>query len=210
MIVVEVVLETFHLMEFTAWPIAEPPADQRLPLSGEMSVAEAATAIAVIFRYGRIPTEPVVDLHHLLDQHLLDAEALIAPGGLRFRDVNAGAEVRPGCCFGLENWRDWQDVVRGESIWLGHDPDAHLEHADGTIQLWQDHHEEPVLPTLEIELDDLPGLLTPAQRQLQGFLGRVRDWATGTTPHAADRLVEVLDHNLRISDPLNLLTPQLR
>lgn len=203
MIVAEAVLETYSLTEVTAWPTAAPPSDHLLVLSGQMASAEVGTAIAVIFEYAGIPTAPIADLHHLLDQHLSEAEVLLAPGGLRFRDTITGAEVVPGCCFGLESWHEWQEVLHGESIWLGHSPEPHIEHRDETIRLWQDH-DKPIPPTLEIKLTDLPNLLLSAQRQLQGFLALVDRWANEISPAAATRLVAVLDENLQINTNLRL------
>lgn len=55
-------------------------------------------------------------------RRMIDADCLIAPGGLRIRDTSRGIAVNPGCCFGLENWRDWLDVADGGTPWLGHDP----------------------------------------------------------------------------------------
>jgi hypothetical protein len=107
MIIVTAVLETDHLIEFTSWPIMKPPGGQLLALSDQMSHLEVGTAIAIIFDYGDIPAEPITELHHLLDQHLVEAEALLAPGGLRFHDSVTKAEFVPGCCFGLESWREW-------------------------------------------------------------------------------------------------------
>lgn len=198
-IVAEAVLETGYLTEFTAWPTAAPPGDHLLVLSGRMSPAEVGTAVAAIFEYAGIPAVPVGDLHHLLDRHLSEAEGLVAPGGLRLRDTITGAEVVPGCCFGLESWRDWREVLHGESIWLGHSPQTRLEHRDGVIRLWQGHHDEPAPPTLEVKITELPALLLSVQRQFQRFLGLVRRWADETSPAAATRLVAVLDENLKIS-----------
>jgi hypothetical protein len=204
MIVAEAVLETSGLTEFTAWPTAAPPSDHLLVLSGQMSQAEVGTAVAVIFEYADIPAVPVDDLHHLLDQHLSEAEELVAPGGLRFRDTITGAAVVPGCCFGLESWREWREVLHGKSIWLGHSPGTHLEHRDGAIQLWQDRHDKLIPPALQIKITDLPDLLLSVQRQLQGFLDLVHRWANEISPAAATRLVAVLDENLKINKGLRL------
>src|SRR5690349_19218545 len=44
-----------------------------------------------------------------------------APGSLR---ITAGdLVIDPGCCVGLDEWRDWARVISGEVIYLGHDPD---------------------------------------------------------------------------------------
>ncbi len=36
------------------------------------------------------------------------------PGGLLIRHTETGITASPGCCFGLENWRDWLVLMDGE------------------------------------------------------------------------------------------------
>ncbi|SEH01101.1 hypothetical protein SAMN05444920_11931 [Nonomuraea solani] len=196
MIHIDAVLETYGATGFTAWPIAE-PAGPLLALSGQMSPAEVGTAMAIIFDHGDIPTAPLDDLHHLMDRHLIDAEALTAPGGLRVTDTATRAELLPGCCCGLEDWREWRDVLHGEDIWLGHDPGTEFAFMGGAVRLRQGHE-------VEIRLDDLPALLDTVRLQLQGFLGLVGRWAGEIAPASAGRLVTVLDENFAINEPLDL------
>ncbi|WP_228010899.1 hypothetical protein [Nonomuraea phyllanthi] len=116
MVIVDAVLETYDADGFTAWPIAQPSNDCLLALSGLLSPAEVGTAMAVIFSYNGIPVTHATNLTGAhLEQHLAEAEGLIAPGGLRFRDNTTGVTIAPGCCFGLENWRDWWDVIGGKN-----------------------------------------------------------------------------------------------
>ncbi|MEN3614233.1 hypothetical protein AAH979_32365 [Plantactinospora sp. ZYX-F-223] len=198
MVVVDVVLETCDVLEFTAWPIAEPSSDRLLVLSGQMSSAEVGTAIAVIFSYNRISVDSIRDLTaDLLNEHLAEAEALIAPGGLCFRDTATNVQVVPGCCFGLENWRDWWDVVRGQDLWLGHDPTPQLEHHDQVI--WLRQSDQDSSPPIKISRNELPSLLISAQQQLSTFLALVQQWTTNTAPSLTDRLVAALDEHLRIN-----------
>jgi hypothetical protein len=213
---VDAVLETSETAGFTAWPIAEPPAgDHVLALSGQMTPAEVGTAMAVIFRYDDIPAGPIGELHHLLDRHLVAAGALIAPGGLRVRDMTTGAEILPGCCCGLGNWREWRNVLhKGEDLWLGHDPGTDLEYVVGTVRLRQEpgarslpsstnpSSSNPSRNEVEIRLDEVPALLIAAHLRLRGFLDLVRRWAGEAAPQAADRLVTILDESFDIHAPL--------
>jgi hypothetical protein len=200
MVIAEVVLETYDVLGFTAWPIAEPSGDHRLVLSGDMPLDEVATAMAVIFSYNRMPVEPIGELtaRHL-DEHLAEAECLIAPGGLRFRDTARNVEVEPGCCCGLENWRDWWDVVRGEEPWLGHDPAPRVEHAGQVVRLHQDDQDGS--PAIEMTVDELQGLLVAVQRRLSGFLELAARWTAVTAPGLDGTLVAALDEHLRINHP---------
>ncbi|MBG0819303.1 hypothetical protein HS048_00800 [Planomonospora sp. ID91781] len=198
MVIVEVVLETYDAVDFTAWPIAEPSRDRLLALSGQMSPAEVGTAMAVIFSYNGIPVTHAADLTEAhLEQHLAEAECLIAPGGLRFHDTTTDVSVSPGCCFGLENWRDWWDVACGQESWLGHDPTPHITHAGHIIQLRQ--HDEDASP-IEITRGELSGLLTTAQQYFSGFLNLARRWAATTTPGLAGQLTSALDQHFMITE----------
>ncbi len=205
MIVLDAVLETRDTADFTAWPAADLGDDDVLVLSGRMTPIEVGTAMAVILRYNDIPAEPTDDLCLLLDRHLAEAEILIAPGGLRVRDTDTEAEIPPGCCCGLESWREWRNLLRGEPVWLGHDPDTELVRTAAGVRLRQETHRTPPpirANEVEIPLDDLPALLTSAHLNLQEFLHLVRRWADETVPGAADRLVAVLDENFDITGPL--------
>jgi hypothetical protein len=203
MVIVDVVLETYDAVDFTAWPIAEPSSDRLLALSGQMSPAEVGAAMAVIFSYNRIPVEPAASLTQShLEQHLAEADALIAPGGLRFCDTATGVEVAPGCCFGLENWRDWWDVPLGREIWLGHSPTPQLEHQGQTIRLWQGNQDDSAVHAIDFTFSELRRLLISAQQHLSAFLELVRPWATNIAPGLTGSLIAVLDEHLRINEAL--------
>ncbi|MEU7834515.1 MULTISPECIES: hypothetical protein [unclassified Nonomuraea] len=196
MVIVDVVLETYDAVDFTAWPIAEPSSDRLLALSGQMSPAEVGTAMAVIFSYNHIPVvhaAGMTDAH--LEQHLAERQVLIAPGGLRFRDTTTNVNVSPGCCFGLENWRDWWSVVHGQETWLGHDPTPQVTHNGQILQLRQDDQGVPI----EITRSELSDLLATAQQRLTGFLDLAQRWATAAAPGLADRLISALDEHLSIT-----------
>lgn len=200
---IDVVLETDDAVGFSAWPIAPPSSDRLLVLSHRMSPAEVGTAIAVVFSYNHFSTDLITDRTGArLEQYLTEAGGLIAPGGLRFRDTVTHAEVGPGCCFGLENWRDWQALLCGEQPWLGHAPTPRF-HLDGkVIRLHQDDRASIAPPAVEFETGDLPGLLASAQRRLRGFLDRVEHWILTTAPHLTGPLTAALDTHLRINEPL--------
>jgi len=203
MITVDVVLEVEPLDDFTAWPISDLSGRRYLALSGAMTPLEVGTAIAVILDYNGVPFDQGMDAA-LLDRHLAEAEALNAPGGLGFHDTATGAEFLPGCCCGLESWRDWHAAADGHDIFLGHSPDPRLEHHNGYIRLWQDATSPE--PTLDIGSERLTELLAASERDLQDFLGAARNWAETTLPHLAASLVAALDEYLHIN-PRNQAVP---
>ncbi|GAA4904490.1 hypothetical protein GCM10023334_000410 [Nonomuraea thailandensis] len=208
MVIVDVVLETYDAVDFTAWPIAGPSGDRLLALCGQLSPSEVGTAMAVIFSYNALPVEAVAGLTRAhLEQHLADTGAVTAPGGLRFRDTATGVEVAPGCCFGLENWRDWWDVALGRETWLGHGPTPQVERQGRTIRLRQDDRGGSSVQPVEFTVSELQRLLVSAQQQLSGFLELVRPWAPGIAPGLTGSLVAVLDEQLRINEPLRLDLP---
>jgi hypothetical protein len=43
-------------------------------------------------------------------------EKLSVGGGLTARDTETGAEIEPGCCLGLEMWRDWKYLLDGRGV----------------------------------------------------------------------------------------------
>ena len=205
MIVLGPVLKTRNTADFTAWPVAGVGDDEFLALSGRMTPLELGTAMAVIFQYNDIPAEPAGDLREVLDRHLAEVGRLIVPGGLQLRDTATGAEISPACCCGLETWREWCNLLRGEPVWQGHDPDTELVRTARGFRLSQEaDRSSPPVQTNEIEIpqDDLPDLLAAAHLSLQEFLHLVRRWADETVPGAADRLVTVLDDCFDITGPL--------
>jgi hypothetical protein len=208
MLKLDVVLETFGIADFAAWPIVDSPGDY-LCLSGQLTPLQVGTAPAAIAGYNASPADDDIDR---LDgpgllRHMTQADALIAPGGLRIRDTVTGVDVTPGCCCGLEDWRLWQGLLQGDAPWLGHDPEPVAEHVDGVIRLWPDRaggSTPSAAAAITIPAAELPSLLATAQRHLSGFLALVAPWADGHAPAVTPRLIAALDEHLRINQPLGL------
>ncbi|MFJ3446529.1 hypothetical protein ACIPM2_35995 [Streptomyces sp. NPDC086081] len=200
----EAALETYDATDFALWPVADSPADHLLALSGRLSVREIGTAMAVLTNYNKSDDEarargPVDNTGQV--RHLLTTDRVIAPGGIRIRDTSTGVTAPPGCCFGLENSRDWLDLMNGEDPWLGHDPTPRTRHIGATVRLWPDAEHLDGLP-VELPLARLPELLGSVQAQLVSFLASVGEWATRYAPPLADALVAKLDEDLAITTPL--------
>ncbi|MEV2232564.1 hypothetical protein AB0H69_28900 [Streptomyces phaeochromogenes] len=201
----DAVLETYVAADFDLWPVADPPPSRLLALSGELSSREVGTAMAVLTDYNkgqreRRPRPPENSLEQV--GRLLATECVIAPGGLRIRDTATGVTAVPGCCFGLENWRDWFDLMDGREPWLGHDPAPRAELAGAVARLWPDGDRPEGLP-IELPLAQLPGHLGSVQDRFVGFLGAVEAWATSHTPSIAAAVVAKLDGDLAVSAPLD-------
>ncbi|MBG0819338.1 hypothetical protein HS048_00985 [Planomonospora sp. ID91781] len=136
-------------------------------------------------------------------------EEAYAPGGLRV--ISGDVVINPGCCVGLDEWRDWLGALNGQPVDLGHDPDTWLESMGPVLRLRQDRDHLPPgeLPGsseqyLDIPRDALPGLLRSVHQDLVGFLAALRQWAQDIAPGLADQLVSAVDRRLQISDPLDV------
>jgi hypothetical protein len=203
-IIVDAIVETVAASGFTAWPVAS-PSGRVLSLSGRLSSFEVGTVMAVIVDY----CVPATDEDAIepdgseFVRRMIDAECLIAPGGLRIRDTTHGIAVNPGCCFGLENWRDWLDVAHGGTPWLGHDPSPWIEQAGQTILIWPDGREQSTPPPgcpIEIPAVELPELIDAAQHQLRDFLGLIESWVDALHLSRAQELIAALDRHFNITD----------
>ncbi|MFI6274991.1 hypothetical protein [Streptomyces sp. NPDC050988] len=201
----DAVLETHLTADFALWPVAELPPDRLLVLSGELSPHEIGTAMAVLTTYNkgrreRRPRAPKDSLEQV--GRLVATECVVAPGGLRIRDTATGVTAVPGCCCGLENWREWLDLTNGDEPWLGHDPWPRIEHAGAIARLWPDGDRPEGLP-IELPLAQLPEQLGLVRERLAGFLRAVEAWATSYAPSIADAVVAKLDEDLAVSAPLH-------
>ncbi|MEW1925757.1 hypothetical protein [Streptomyces sp. NPDC088360] len=204
----DAVLETYQAKEFTLWPVADFPPDGLLSLSGPLTPRQVGTAMAVLTDYNkgqrkrgqRCAEDPAEQM-----RALVAAETVAAPGGLRVRDTATGVTASPGCCFGLENWRDWLDLTKGEEPWLGHDPTPRTEHVGTSIRLWPDENRRTG-PHIDIPRAELPELLESVRDNLVGFLGSVDRWTAALVPPLPPALTTALmaklDAGLAVSAPL--------
>lgn len=209
-VVLEPVLETGPT-GFTLWAVAEPESYGFLPLSGALGPAEIGTAVMRVAQYNDIDTEhddhpprPSDPLGAFL-HGLLTMDDLLAAGGLRVTDTASGTVLVPGCCAGLEDWRDWLSLVDGDSHdslpFLGHDPDPLAERIGDTVRLTVDaeHDDSPVI---ELTVTELRHLLAGAERDLDAFLAAASRWATRHLPDTyASSVAAALARALDLSGP---------
>ncbi|MEU4160397.1 hypothetical protein [Actinoplanes sp. NPDC026670] len=149
------------------------------------------------------------DAVEAIEKYLACDDGDFAPGGLQMVDDNV--VVDPGCCVGLDEWRDWLRVIGGEVIDLGHDPDPLIEHRGPVVRVWKDGGQLPagsVLgpdePHIDIPRHILPNLLNAVQQDLAGFLTALRPWVQGIRSDLADPLAAAMDRRLQISEPLGI------
>ncbi|MQY11385.1 hypothetical protein SRB5_15010 [Streptomyces sp. RB5] len=181
--------------DFTLWPVAEAAPWSFLALDGALSDAEIGSVVHSVVSYNdRSGGEetPGGDPVGVFLREVTGAEMVVVPGGLRVTDLESRVALRPGCCCGLEGWREWYDVLDGgHPLWLGHGPSAQAERVGDTVRLTLDT-ELAGSPVIELPAGRLPGLLAGAERDLTGFLRAASDWAARRVPDHAPALTAAL------------------
>ncbi|MGW1794665.1 hypothetical protein ACWCQN_01360 [Streptomyces sp. NPDC001984] len=203
MIVMQPVLEIRAPDGFDLWPVAEIKSFGFLPLRGELSPAEVGTAVMRIASCNDIdpdgdrPPRPAGALDSFL-HGLLTFDNLFAAGGLQVTDNSAGVTFLPGCCDGLEDWRDWHQFVDdGSLLGFGHDPVSPIAERFGDTVRLTVNADQSDSPVIELSVTELRHLLTGAERDLVDFHALAADWASRHLPgHCAPvtaALARVLD-----------------
>ncbi|WP_203549641.1 hypothetical protein [Actinospica acidiphila] len=205
-IVLQPVLEVTDLAGFTLWPVAGIEPYGFLPLSGTLAPAEVGTAVMSIAAHNGVvpdddrPPRPADPLGSFL-HGLLTMDDLFASGGLRVTDTASGVTLLPGCCNGLEERRDWFDVLDGDG-WasFGHDPSPLAERQGDVVRLTVDADRDDS-PVIELAAGDLRRLLTEVERDLTGFLALAAAWAVRQLPDRAAPVTSALARALLLRDP---------
>ncbi|MFE6331995.1 hypothetical protein ACFVP3_00875 [Streptomyces sp. NPDC057806] len=173
---------------FDLWPVAEFKPLELLPLSGGLSPAEVGTALMCIAGCndldpdGDRPPRPAAALDSFL-HGLLTFDTLFAAGGLRVTDRSTGVTFRPGCCDGLEDWRDWHRFVDdGSMLSFGHDPVSPIAERFGDTVRLTVNAERSDSPVIELGVAELRRLLSGAERDLADFLTLATEWSSGHLP----------------------------
>ncbi|MEV7346635.1 hypothetical protein [Streptomyces sp. NPDC093544] len=191
--VMQPVLEIFAADDFALWPVGEHESYGYLVLNGQLTSAEVGTAVMRIAdcndfepeeEHGPCPTDPLGTFLH----GLLTMPDLFAAGGFRVSDnATDTVFVEPGCCNGLETWRDWLEVLDGTGCsFFGHDPSSVAERLGDIVRLTLDAHGTDGSPVIELSVDQIRVLVADAQQDLQDFLSLAGTWAEQHLPaHAA-------------------------
>ncbi|WP_217710583.1 hypothetical protein [Streptomyces sp. NA04227] len=173
---------------FALWPVAEIEPFGFLPLSGALSPAEVRTAVMLIAGCNDIdpdgdrPARPAGALDSFL-HGLLTFEAPFASGGLRVVDDSTGVGFVPGCCDGLEDWRDWYRLVEdGSVLGFGHDPVSPVAECFGDTVRLTVNAEQSDSPVIELSVAEIRHLLAGAEQDLADFLALAAVWASEHVP----------------------------
>jgi len=97
----------------------------------------------------------------------------------------------------VEEWREWLDVADGESTpWMGHDPWGWVEHGPDVLRVCSGPETDdpsghgPAENVVPVPRAELPRLLDGVRAEVDGFAGRLREWAVAIDPEAGERLAE--------------------
>jgi hypothetical protein len=189
------------------WPVEPMTPGSWLVLNADCADERIGLFVAALAN--RIDVRPPGRRDEVIDA-LLAEELLIAAGGLQVADTSAGTVVVPGCCAGLEDWRDWAQVLTGDSPWLGHDPGPEVEVVGDDLRVWQDcgpnrRHGHWAGIHISMPRSAFPELLMNVQRDMVGFLGALTAWTERAgLGRRGSALVETIDQNFTITAPLDL------
>lgn len=192
------VVEIVAPVAFDLWSVAEVEHFSFQPLSGDLSPAEVGTAMMGIAACNDADIDPdspprSADPLGSFLHGLLTLDPLIVSGGLRVTDTSTGVTFLPGCCDGLEDWRDWHRFIHdGSPLWFGHDPVSPVAERFGdTVRLTVDANQSDS-PMIELPVTELRALLVAAERDLAAFLALATDWASRHLPHDAHPVAAAL------------------
>jgi hypothetical protein len=150
----------------------------------------------------------LVDYNHIegqdteaLQTGIIEAEGLLLPGGLQTSYGNQ--EINPGCCCGLETWREWEQVLKGGSPWLGHDPAPWVELCGNAVRVWSDGglNERRDAFSIAFECQHFEAEFERAGKELRAFLTLSAAWAQSAGFSDVGAICRKLDRCFAISGP---------
>ncbi|WP_372661103.1 hypothetical protein [Amycolatopsis kentuckyensis] len=204
MLVLEPVIDAAGAAGFTLWPITARAGRPLIRVSADMSPLDVGTVMAALRPQGSDATAAHSRDAVAVLRAIVEADRLIAAGGLLARDTRTGVAIPPSCCCGLESWREWTDVPRGGRPWLGHSPAPWVEHLDNAVRIWPDgglgEDPPPIEHAITAPLDVVTAQLHSTNQDLLGFLDAADRWAHDLAPGLAGDLVAKLDGSFAITE----------
>lgn len=200
------VLETAAPDAFDLWPVGTFTPYGFVVVDGRTAPADIGTALACI-AHGTVPLDgdapdpaEADDPVGAFLSGLLTSPYPFAPGGFRVTDTTTGTVFEPGCCNGLEEWREWLEVLDGEGTGgFGHDPAPLAQRLGDVVRLTVDVGLKRESPVIEVRVDELRTLVARAERDLRDFVALAGGWAERHLPEHAAGIAAAL---ARIADPV--------
>jgi hypothetical protein len=203
------VIEVEHYPEFSEfpWPIAEFDKYSFIHLSEQTSDREIGLIIAQLIMYNEIEIKD--NIYDCLQEFVVhksveNEDFLIIAGGLQICSQD-GKVINPGCCCGLEGWREWADFLKTKrSPWMGHSPSPWVEKIGNIVRIWSDGGISAGKNAfcINFEIQDFVIALNQVYQDLNAFLLRLELWAKRLDFPNSDRLVVKFDRCFSISPPL--------
>lgn len=189
---VEAVIEIIPYEYKPPWSIASFENYSFLRLFSGTTDDEVGTVMSIACNYNQVEIQPSAT--ETLKNFLSDS--FVLPGGLQFLEDGI-QKVVPGCCSGLEDWRDWLEVPSGKGVWAGHDPTPNIEFINGIIRIWEDEKAEDV-GFIEFEYDEIRALLEKVKFDLEGFVIKLGKWSEFIAPDLQKEITEHFAKNMNI------------
>ena len=178
------------------WHITEIYSSIRL--SGNMIEEEVGSVFAQLVNYNDLPSGG--EAKDVLDK-IINSSRLILPGGIQVRET-AAKVINPGCCCGLEGWREWLRFLQtGTSPWLGHSPMAYVEKVDSLVRVHSS--EKAGAFHIDFEYSKFKAQLKKVQQDLIDFLLIIEIWAAGLGFPEPQKLSRKFDEYFTISHELS-------
>jgi hypothetical protein len=191
---IEAVIEVCLMDNDPLWPLSSDPPFSFLRLHSGSASDEVGMVMQTACAYGQ--GEILSSITETLEV-FLSQERFVMPGGLQFVEDGV-AKVVPGCCCGLENWREWLNVPYGQKfIWAGHDPSPSVEYFEQGIRIWQDEKGEEI-PFIEFTREEMESLLKKTEADLKGFLVQLEKWTAYIAPEFEQRIVSFFAEHMHI------------
>ena len=193
---IEAVVELVHFDGEAPWPTIVECPDPYLRISPGLTSEEIGSLVLTACIYNHTEIAPVAS--ETL-QAFMNNDGFVLPGGLRFSEGGL-VKIIPGCCGGLEGWREWLDVPHGKNaVWAGHDPSPYIEYVEGGVRIWQNEKAEGV-NFIELGLSEMEALLQKVVFDLEGFLIQLRKWIESVSPEIRDSFVAYFSENMNIGN----------
>jgi hypothetical protein len=180
------------------WPIAALPPFQHFRIHGDMTLEETGSLVAALA--DPLEMAPGLSAQDALRQ-LAELEYFGLSGGLA---VSASGRfvVRPGCCSGLEEWREWWAIRDRQSPWMGHDPTPWCQFlGDGLVRFWSGggYTHDEIEPHVDLSTEGVAESLENVHADLRAVLGRLADWLGMFGCAEAETMLTKFDRSFAIS-----------